>query len=96
MAGRYITLDPTSPAVVGNSTVAQRPKTLDGLTVGLLINGFGRSDLLLDAVYEELKSRYELAGVVRAKKGGVTIPIEKPNLDLLVSQANVVVAAFGG
>ena len=53
-----IGLDPTSgPMPISEKRPAPRPSSLDGAVVGLVSNGLGESDALMNAVYRELKAR---------------------------------------
>jgi hypothetical protein len=96
--GGIVCLDPTSGPLErrDSRTFRSRPPTLSGAVVGLVINGIGRSDAMMDALYEELANEVELAGKVRVVKGSVSVPPEKPDWERLTKEATVAITGFGG
>lgn len=58
-----VVLDPTAGPVTEPTQRARRPSGLAGLRLGLLHNGKRNSDKVLMAVGEELRRRFDLAGV---------------------------------
>lgn len=81
--------------MIHTALIAPRPKSLDGLTIGLLANGKKNADLLLDHIYQMLSQRYKMKGVVRLNKNSFSIPAPKPILDELTTKADVVITATG-
>ena len=79
-----IGLDPTSgPMPVSEKRPALRPVSLDGAVVGLVSNGLGESDALMNAVYRELEThcrcarrgvRAETERVGRSRANGLGAP----------------------
>jgi len=98
MAEEILVLDPTSGPLDRKPTkrLAQRPKTLDGATVGLVANGIGATEQLMDALYHELQKQVELRGAVRVLKAQVAIPPDPEDWERLVTEATVAVTGFGG
>jgi hypothetical protein len=94
-----IGLDPTS-GPIGSSDdtrrLAPRPVSLSGQVVGLVANGLGQGEAMLDALYEELAKLDALEGVVRVRKGSVSIPPDPEDWKRLTEGATVAITGFGG
>lgn len=69
--------------------------TLDGVRVGVLENTKRNAAQILDALAEELGSRYELGGVVRRTKKQFAMPFSEEQLEELRSEVDVVVIGVG-
>lgn len=69
--------------------------TLDGVRVGVLENTKRNAAQILDAVAEELGSRYKLSGVVRRTKKQFAMPFTEEQLEDLRSEVDVVVIGVG-
>ncbi len=71
--GEWIGLDPTSGPLERKEerTLRPRPDALDGQVIGLVANGLGRGELLLDRVYEHLSANAEVTGAVRVLKSSM-------------------------
>ena len=95
---RLSVLDPTSglPDREGSRKPAERPDTLNGAVVAMVVNGFGESSLLLDALYEEINYYAETSGKIKVIKSGVSVPPEKADWAKITSEATVGVTALGG
>lgn len=90
-------LDPTSgPLHEEGGTTAARPDSLDGVVVGLVSNGLGRSDEILDRVAKELEQLQPIARVVRVRKPSVSVPPDPIDWEKLINEVTVAVAGFGG
>jgi hypothetical protein len=61
-------LDPTARQGARAGTLAPRAGSLEGATIGLLNNSKRNSDLLLDAIGQELKKHYGVAEVIELGK----------------------------
>ena len=96
--GGIVCLDPTSGPLERRDTrrFPARPPTLSGAVVGLVINGLGKADAMMDALYEELSKELELAGNVRVVKSSVSVPPAKPDWERLTKEATVAITGFGG
>ena len=68
---------------------------LEGKHLGLLANGKGNSEELLEAVLEELKQHYEFPVVMWRNKGNASRPASADILDELARTCDVVVTAIG-
>ena len=92
-----IGLDPTSgPLPEARDKVAGRPPSLDGAVIGLVANGLGKSEVLMQALYEELKDMADLAGVLPVLKSSVSVPPEPDDWQALTSEVSVAITGFGG
>ena len=93
-----VTLDPTSGPLDRKDPrkLPARPVTLSGATVGLLANGLGATEQLMDALYEELNKEVELAGAVKVLKPSVAVPPLKDDWKRTTSEATVIITGFGG
>lgn len=91
-------LEPTGSrrTVPGPRQPAHRRGTLDGAVVGLVVNGLGESEALLEHVYSELAKRAALRSVVRVRKPGLSVPPTAEDWDRLTGAATVAIVGFGG
>ena len=92
-----ITLDPTgvrNRGQVPHRMAARRP--LAGARVGLVSNGLGRAEDLLGAVYCLLRDEAGAAGAVTVRKPHRSVPPLPEDWDRLLTDADVVIAGFGG
>ncbi len=87
-------MDPTAEPRPVPQPLAERPSTLTGKRIGFLNNSKPNVALLLEVVEEELRQRYEPAGVVRRIKTAAGIPAEKALLDDLARECDVAVVAI--
>ena len=90
-----IVLDPTVSPLPVQASMAPRPSTLNGLTVGLLANGKRNADRLLDHVAGLLTERYQLNKVVTWDKGNSSRPCPDELMREIMEQCDVVVTATG-
>ena len=98
MTDKWIALDPTSGPLERRDDRALRPRpdSLDGHVIGLVANGLGRGEELLDRVYESIAQRTGSAGAVRVLKHSVSVPPEPADWARLTSEATVAITGFGG
>jgi hypothetical protein len=90
-------LDPSSgPLLEEGGEVAVRPDSLDGVVVGLVSNGLGRSDDILDRVAKELTQHHAISRVVAVRKPSVSVPPDPIDWEKLINEVTVAVAGFGG
>lgn len=96
-----VALDPTA-GPVGPTEAAQtrrlapRPRSLAGQRVGLVANGLGEGETLLDAIYAELAAADDVEGVVKVVKRSVSIPPDPGDWSRLTEGATVAITGFGG
>ena len=67
-------LDPTYGASASSFAPATRPEQLAGLTVGIVSNGKHGTVGFFDALEAELRTRYDVAEVVRVVKPNYSAP----------------------
>jgi hypothetical protein len=92
-----IGLDPTSgPLTETEGRPAVRGEALDGLVLGLVSNGLGRSDDILAAVAREIERRAPIVRVVPVRKPSVSVPPDPIDWERLINEVTVAVAGFGG
>ena len=90
-----VVLDPTVEPLSPEGVVAERPTTLDGLTLGLLANGKLNSEEMLAAVHDVLADRFEFGAVVERNKHNASRPCPEDIIDELVDECDVVVTSSG-
>ncbi|VXB90116.1 conserved hypothetical protein [Citricoccus sp. K5] len=94
-------LDPTGIAAGAGPTgtpapaVASRPRSLDGLTVGLLENTKHHAAYLLDQLGDALLARYGVQDLVRATKHDFGQPMPEEMLTSFVSSCDVMIIGIG-
>ena len=92
-----IGLDPTSgPMPASKQGEARRRSSLEGAIVGVVSNGLGESDKILDAVYREMAARSGVRSMVFVRKPSVSVPPEPFDWERLIAEVTVAVAGFGG
>ena len=90
-------LDPTSgPLPEAEGRPANRTDTLDGVVLGLVSNGLGRSDDILAAVGREIEQRAPVVRVLAVRKPSVSVPPDPIDWEKLINEVTVAVAGFGG
>lgn len=88
-------LDPTVAPLPADGVVADRPKTLDGVRIGLLANGKMNSVEMLIALHDVLADRYEFGGVIERNKMNASRPCPEDIIDELVDKCDVVITSSG-
>ncbi len=88
-------LDPTVAPLPADGVIADRPRTLDGVTIGLLANGKLNSEEMLMALHEVLADRYEFAGVIERNKMNASRPCPEDIIEDVVDQCDVVITSSG-
>lgn len=96
MATLEALLDPTGATDRGEDpTLATRPGSLKGKTVGLLDNTKVNAKPLLDSIAAELGRRHGFAETRDYTKDYFGTPVTTDILDLIVSECDVVITAVG-
>ena len=90
-----VVLDPTVEPLPADGVVADRPTSLDGLTIGLLANGKLNSVEMLIAIHDVLADRFEFGAVVERNKHNASRPCPDDIIDELVDRCDVVVTSSG-
>ncbi|MYA61637.1 MAG: hypothetical protein F4X94_03570 [Dehalococcoidia bacterium] len=88
-------LDPTVAPLPADGVVADRPTTLDGVTIGLLANGKMNSVEMLTALHDVLADRYDFGGVVERNKMNASRPCPEDIIDEMVAKCDVVITSSG-
>jgi len=89
-------LDPTGESGRDtNTTLAPRPQSLKGLTVGLLDNTKPNGAVVLRAVGRELQKRYGVREIRMFQKGYFGTPVEESVVQQMLHNCDFAVAAIG-
>jgi hypothetical protein len=89
-------LDPTGDSGRDtNTTLAPRPQSLRGLTVGLLDNSKPNGAVILRAVGRELQDKYGVREIRLFKKGYFGTPVEESVVNQMLHNCDFAVAAIG-
>jgi hypothetical protein len=89
-------LDPTGAGDRGTDTsLAPRPSSLSGLTVGLLDNAKPNGATVLKAVGRELRERYGVREIRMFTKGYFGTPVEESVIQQMLHNCDFAVAAIG-
>jgi hypothetical protein len=93
-----VALDPTGSAAktAPERRLAVRPASLAGAVLGLVCNGLGRGEVLLDALAERLRESDGLAGVVKVVKSSVSVPPDPDDWSRLTDGVAIAITGFGG
>jgi len=96
MTVREKLLNPTgSDAAAGGNSLAPRPASLRGLTVGLLGNTKPNAEVLLAEIAAELKSRYDIGEFRTYTKDYFGTPVKPDLLAQVVADCDMVITAVG-
>ena len=88
-------LDPTATQSIATDGMAVRTESLAGKRIGLLTNDKLNAANLLDAVYDVLAERFEVASAYRVNKGDASRPADPGFLDDLSQEIDVAILANG-
>jgi hypothetical protein len=89
-------LDPTGDSNrTTNTTLAPRPQSLKGMTVGLLDNAKPNGAVILRAVALELQERYGVREMRMFRKGYFGTPVEESVVNQMLDNCDFAVAAIG-
>jgi hypothetical protein len=89
-------LDPTGDGNRGtNTSLAPRPQSLTGLTVGLLDNTKPNGAVILRAIGRELQDKYGVREVRMFQKGYFGTPVEESVIQQMLHNCDFAVAAIG-
>jgi hypothetical protein len=89
-------LDPTGAGDRGtNTSLAPRPQSLAGLTVGLLDNAKPNGAVVLRAIGRELQERYGVREVRMFQKGYFGTPVEESVIQQMLHNCDFAIAAIG-
>lgn len=88
-------LSPVVPPMVTKGTLAARPETLNGKTVGFLWNHRQGGERMLALIEERLKEKYQLKGTVHRTKHYIGEVVSRETLQDIAATCDVVVTAIG-
>ena len=89
-------LDPTGDSGrATNTSLAPRPQSLQGMTVGLLDNTKPNGAVILRAVGRELQERYGVREIRMFRKGYFGTPVEESVVNQMLHNCDFAVAAIG-
>ena len=89
-------LDPTGGGDRGtNTSLAPRPQSLSGLTVGLLNNTKPNGATVLQAIGRQLQDRYGVREIRMFTKGYFGTPVEESVIQQMLHNCDFAVAAIG-
>jgi len=89
-------LDPTGDSGRDtNTSLAPRPQSLQGLTVGLLDNTKPNGAVILRAVGRELQDKYGVREIRMFQKGYFGTPVEESVVNQMLHNCDFAVAAIG-
>jgi hypothetical protein len=89
-------LDPTGDSGrTTNTTLAPRPQSLRGLTVGLLDNTKPNGAVILRAVGRDLMERYGVKEIRMFQKGYFGTPVEESVVQQMLHNCDFAVAGIG-
>lgn len=94
-SGKLIVLNPTSTSSIASPGMAKRPDSLDGKRIGLLANDKLNAEPLLDAIYDVLAERFDVASFYRVNKGNASRPAEPDLLKDFASRVDIALLANG-
>ena len=88
-------LDPTAQLSIKTAGMAERPDTLAGKRIGLLYNDKLNAGELLDAIYDVLADRFDVAPSHRVSKGNASRPADPELLARFATEVDVALLANG-
>lgn len=91
------TLDPTNGVLdTSDHVLAARPASLAGQTLGIIANGIGDSEWMLDALRDYLVDVHAVGEVVKVVKSSVSVPPSPEQWLAVTDKATVAITGFGG
>jgi hypothetical protein len=91
----YIVLEPIDQPVQTTFTLAPRPASLSGLTVGLIDNGKRNSDYVLKKITARIQERYPDISLEYVRKPSASHGIPEEMARDLAAKAQAVIAGIG-
>jgi hypothetical protein len=88
-------LDPTATQSIATDGMAERPGSLAGMRIGLLTNDKMNAANLLDAIFDVLAERFEVASAYKINKGDASRPAEPDLLGDFSNEVDVALLANG-
>ncbi|HUZ78263.1 MAG TPA: hypothetical protein VMV93_11855 [Chloroflexota bacterium] len=88
-------LDPTGHRATEQAQLAPRGHELKGATIGLLNSTKRNSDILLQALGEELVQHYGVKEVMEVTKPTFSLPVPPDQVDQMVQRCHFIIAGVG-
>ncbi len=88
-------LNPTQNLSIATDGMADRPDSLSGKKIGLLRNNKLNSEPLLDAIYDVLAERFDVAVSHKVNKGDASRPADPDLLEGFSREVDVALLANG-
>lgn len=88
-------LDPTATQSIATDGMAERPDSLAGKRIGLLRNDKLNSEPLLDAIFDVLAERFDVANPHKINKGDASRPADPKFLKKFSEEVDVALLANG-
>ncbi len=86
-------LNPAAEGTAVSQKLAPRLSGLQGVTVGLIDNHKGNSDVYLEALADLFKEQFGVARVINYRKDSQSVPTPPEVLDDLASQCQAIIHA---
>ena len=94
-SGTIMVLDPTAPPRELSHSMALRPESLRGRTVGFLWNSKPNGDALFSRLEELLREKYEITMTSYQRKPTASLPADDKVIEELATTADAVVVGLG-
>ena len=95
MSDKVIVLIPEAPAA---EAVANAPRSSPlppgRLRIGLLDNGKGNADHLLNRIFENLSHELDISSMLLLRKNSVSLAADRAHLDRFVAETDLVITAM--
>jgi hypothetical protein len=96
LATKYLwVLDPTSKAKFQRAYMADRPKTLNGKVLGILVNPRPNAEKLVDIITELVSQKFRLANIVKMRTSDQSKVAPSATLDCLAKQCHIAIVGVG-
>ena len=88
-------IDPTSAQVTQSFQLPERPATLDGKTIGILVHNKWHAPIFFRFVEKKLRERYNVKQVIWGNKEFTSKPAPAELVDELARQCDVAITGTG-
>ena len=88
-------IDPTSAPVTQSFQLPERPATLDGKTIGILVHNKWHAPIFFRFVEKKLRERYNVKKVIWGNKEFTSKPAPAELVDELARQCDVAITGTG-
>lgn len=88
-------IDPTAEPVTDRFELPERPESLDGKVVGILVHNKWHAPIFFEFVEKRLREKYKLKRVVWGKKEFTSKPAPAKLVEELANQCDVAITGTG-